>query len=158
MSGARSSRDASRKVNDTVLAKPFARVRRILINPRTLVAEPEAVTPGVHVGERPLAPHARQLLREQHLQITYRGLFQIVAACVAVEPGAPLGRHADVVTRLVQDGMHGRVVTCVEALALQARLGIAPVRAGYHLPGDDQSELQAVTLEQHAERRAISGI
>ena len=48
----------------------------------------------------------RQLPGKQHLQITHRRLLEIVAASVAIEAGAPLGSHADVVACFVENGVH----------------------------------------------------
>ena len=40
------------------------------------VSQPEAVAPGIHVGVQALAPDARQLIREQHLQVAHRGFLR----------------------------------------------------------------------------------
>ena len=52
-------------------------------------------------------PTAGSSSGEQHLQVAHRGLLEVIAPRVAIEPGAPLRTHADEVARLVQHRVDG---------------------------------------------------
>ncbi len=73
-----------------------------------------------------LAPDAGDLVGQQDLQIADCVLLRIVAARVAVQPRSALGRHADVVTGLVEDGMDRRVEPRVEPAAFAGPASLSP--------------------------------
>ncbi len=127
------SRDLPRRrrivIDDAVSLQPEPRILRVLLEPGPAGAEPEAVAPGIHIGELPLAPDAWQRVGQQQLQIADRALLGIIAAGVAIETGATLRAHADVVRGFVQDRMQRRVQAREQRVAAQARLALAPVGA-----------------------------
>src|ERR1700686_1133508 len=65
-------------IRDPVLKQPLTRIRGIIFEPRPRAAKPEAITPRIHVGAQPLPADARQLTRQQPLQITHGGILRVV--------------------------------------------------------------------------------
>ena len=141
-----------------MIAQPLARVRGIPFEPGTCAAQTKAVTPGVHVRKQPRPPDAWQLVRQQQLQIAHRRLLEVVAAGIPIEARAPRGSHADVVTRLVQHGMHRGVEPRVQAIGLQARLAVPPVGSRNAFPGGDEGQLHPVAGEEQRQGHAIGGV
>src|SRR5690606_3455420 len=108
-SEAQAPRDPVGRVDQPVLEEPGPREARIAAPPRAGRSLSKAVAPRVHVGEGLLAPEARQIVGEQHLQIAHGAFLERVAARVLDEAPPPVRAHADVMAELVQQRVHRRV-------------------------------------------------
>jgi hypothetical protein len=123
-------------------------IRGIALEPGPGRAEPEGVTPGVHVGHDLLAADAGQGVAEQDLQITRRIFLGLRIRGIRVNPCASLRLGNDQMTGLVQQRMHRRVGACVDGFADDAGFRLAPVTAGNRCAVGDADQHQAVTREQ----------
>ena len=73
---------------------------------------------------------ATKLLGQQYLQITYRVLLRVIATGVAIESHAPLRAHADVMRRLMENG----VQRCIAGMILRVQGRAADAQALFVWP------------------------
>ena len=142
-------------VNHPMLPQPPTSILSIPVEPRPRASQPEAIPPSIHVGAQPPTPHPRQLIRQQHLQITNRGLLQIIPTRIPIQPRPTLRRHTNVMTRLMQNRMNGRIQPRIQPIPLQPRLAIPPVRPRNNLIRRNKDELHPIATQHHRHRNPI---
>ena len=129
--------------------EPQLRILRVLGKPLGRASQAKTVAPLIHIPAHPLLADIRQRPGEQNLQIAHGAFLRIVAARIGVEPGAPLGGHADEVRALMQHGMQRRVEARVDFRSDQAGLAFSPIRTRDDLLGRHQDQLQSVAIQKH---------
>src|SRR6185436_3510182 len=144
--------DAIARVDEPATKQPAARIGGIFLEPAPCAAEPEGISPGVHVAQHAFTAEHRQLVGQQDLQVADTALFFVVTPRVAIERIAAFRRHAYEVAELVQQRVHGSVRAHVQRVAAQARLALAPVGAWKGVARRAECEFQAVAARKRGQR------
>jgi len=95
------------------------------------------------------------MIGQEHLEITNRALFNVVAARVTLETGAAGWAHAHEMRRFMQHRVDRRVGPGVELIFDETRLAIAPITSRYRAAGGNVVQRQAVAQEQLFELRFV---
>src|SRR5277367_3358533 len=76
--------NASLQIEEPMANQPSTRILGVLRKPSRGAAQPEAVTPVIHIAAYALSADIRQGLRQDHLQVAHRAFFRIVAARIRI--------------------------------------------------------------------------
>ena len=131
--------------------EPLPRVLRVPLEPGSRRAEPEGVSPGVHVGGGAFAPELGELVRQDDLQVTNAVFLGIVAARVRVDRAPTLAVGTDEMTGLVQRRMDRCLGLHEDPLPDDSGLGRSPMASRQVGSGLDLGEREAETSEEGSE-------
>ncbi len=85
-----------------MIHKELVSILGITLEPVATGTETKAVSPGIHVEHEPVTTDTVDLVGQNDLQVAHRGFFEIVSTRIAIQPDAPVFRHADQMTGFVE--------------------------------------------------------
>jgi len=152
MSGAQLEDRCFVSFEQPVINQPLTCILGIALEPRTGIAQPKAVAPGVHVGHQAITSDAVELTSEYDLQVADRRFLEVIAARVGFELLSPVAGHADDVTGFVQQRMQRGVTTSMNSATDDTGFTVPPETSDNRLTVLLHPDTQAIPVEQGFDR------